>query len=151
MAWGWLAERQPAETTREILTAAEGMSPLLRVMAVGVVQRLGEDVLPTWRELTAAPRVGPHASAVLAAWDQGPEPTDADWDWLAVEAAAAALQDKGPDEALSRVWESMPGTDLDTCLAEVRATGHPDAAELSQEVAEFAASGAPCSSTRWPS
>jgi hypothetical protein len=27
----------------------------------------------------------------------------------------------------------------------VRATGHPDAAELSQEVAEFAASGAPCS------
>ena len=67
---------------------------------------------------------------MLAAWDQGPEPSDADWDWLAVEAAAAALQDKGPDEALSRVWESMPGTDLDTCLAEVRATGHPDAAEL---------------------
>ena len=145
VAWGWLAERQPAETAREILTAAEGMSPLLRVMAVGVVQRLGEDALPAWRELTAAPRVGPHARAVLATWDQGPEPTDADWDWLAVEAAAAALQDKGPDEALSRVWESMPGTDLDTCLAKVRATGHPDAAELSQEVAEFAASGAPCS------
>ena len=143
VAWGWLAERQPAEAAREILTAAEGMSPLLRGVAVGVVQRLGEDALPAWRELTAAPRVGPHARAVLAAWDQGPEPTDADWDWLAVEAAAAALQDKGPDEALSRVWESMPGTDLDTCLAEVRATGHPDAAELSQEVAEFAASGAP--------
>jgi hypothetical protein len=145
VVWGWLAERQPAETAREILTAAEGTSPLLRVMAVGVVQRLGEDALPAWRELTAAPRVGPHARAVLATWDQGPEPTDADWDWLAVEAAAAALQDKGPDEALSRVWESMPGTDLDTCLAKVRATGHPDAAELSQEVAEFAASGAPCS------
>jgi hypothetical protein len=145
VAWGWLAERQPAEAAWEILTAAEGMSPLLRVMAVGVVQRLGEDALPAWRELTAAPRVGPHARAVLATWDQGPEPTDADWDWLAVEAAAAALQDKGPDEALSRVWESMPGTDLDTCLAKVQATGHPDAAELSQEVAEFAASGAPCS------
>ena len=143
VAWGWLAEHQPAEAAREILTAAESMSPLLRGVAVGVVQRLGEEALPAWRELTATPRVGPHARAVLAAWDQGPEPTDADWDWLAVEAAAAALQDKGPDEALSRVWESMPGTDLDTCLAEVRATGHPDAAELSQEVAEFAASGAP--------
>ena len=143
VAWGWLAERQPAEAAREILTAAEEMSPLLRGVAVGVVQRFGEEALPAWRELTEAPRVGPHARAVLAAWDQGPEPADADWDWLAVEAAAAALQDKGPDEALSRVWESMPGTDLDTCLAEVRATGHPDAAELSQEVAEFAASGAP--------
>src|SRR6266702_2646900 len=56
VAWGWLAERQLAETAREILTAAEGMSPLLRGVAVGVVQRLGEDALPAWRELTAAPR-----------------------------------------------------------------------------------------------
>jgi Plasmid pRiA4b ORF-3-like protein len=143
VAWGWLAERQPAEAAREILTAAEGMSPLLRGVAVEVAQRLGEGALPVWRELTAAPRVGPHARAVLAAWDQGPEPSDTDWDWLAVEAAAAALQDKGPDEALTRVWESMPGTDLDMCLAEVRATGHPDAAELSQSVAAFAVSGAP--------
>src|SRR5215470_14735706 len=143
VAWGWLAERRPAEAAREILAAAEQMSPLLRGVAVGVVQRLGEVALPAWRELTAAPRVGPHARAVLAARDQGPEPTDADWDWLAVEAAAAALQDKGPDEALTRVWESMPGRDLDACLAEVRATGHPDAAELSRAVAAFAASGAP--------
>jgi Plasmid pRiA4b ORF-3-like protein len=62
-----------------------------------------------------------------------------------VEAAAAALQDKGPDEALTRVWEGMPGADLDTCLAEVQATGHPDAAGLSRAVAAFAASGAPLS------
>src|SRR5258708_15163096 len=109
VAWGWLAERQPAEAAREIVTAAEGMSPLLRVMAVGVVQRLGEDALPAWRELPAAPRVGPHARAVLAAWDQGPEPTDPDWDWLAVEAAASALPPQGPDEAPSPLWGSMPG------------------------------------------
>ena len=145
VAWGWLGERQAAEAARDILVAAEEMSPLLRVVAVGVVQQLGEEALPTWRELTAAPRVGPHARAVLAAWDQGPEPSDTDWDWLAVEAAAAALQDNGPDEALARVWESMPGTDLDTCLAEAQATGHPDAAGLSQAVAAFAASGAPLS------
>jgi hypothetical protein len=143
VAWGWLAERQPAEAAREILTAAEGMLPLLRGVAVDVVQRLGEGALPAWRELTNAPRVGPHARAVLVAWGQGTEPSDADWDWLAVEAAAAALQDKGPDEALTRVWESVPGPDLETRLTEVRATGHPDAAGLSQAVAEFAASGTP--------
>ncbi len=143
VAWGWLAARQPAEAAREILTVAEGVSPLLRSVAVGVVQRVGDAALPAWRELAAAPRVGPHARAVLAAWGRGPEPSGADWDWLAVEAAAAALQDKGPDEALTRVWESMPGADLDTCLAEVQATGHPDAAELSRAVVAFAASGAP--------
>jgi len=62
-----------------------------------------------------------------------------------VEAAAAALQDKGPDEALNRVWEGMPGADLDACLAAVQGTGHPEAADLARAVAEFAASGAPLS------
>jgi len=143
VAWGWLAEREPAEAAREILTAAEGMSPLLRCAAVDIVKRLGDAALPAWRDMAAARCVGPHARAVLAGWDQGPEPGDADWEWLAVEAAAAALQDKGPDEALIRVWESMPGADLDARLAAVRATGHPDTGALVRAVAEFAASGAP--------
>jgi hypothetical protein len=143
VAWGWLAEREPADAAREILTAAEGMSPLLRSVAVGVVEALGEAALPAWRDMAAAPCVGPHARAVLAGWDQGPEPGDADSEWLGVEAAAAALQDQGPDEALSRVWESMPGADLDARLAAVQATSHPDAGALARAVAEFAASGAP--------
>ena len=83
------------------------------------------------------------ARAVLAAWDHGPEPGAADGDCLAVEGAAAALEDRGPDEALSRVWESILGADLEDRLAAVRATGHPDAGALAQAVADFAASGAP--------
>jgi len=95
--------------------------------------------------MKSSSHVGPYARAELAAWDQGPEPGDTDWEWLAVEAAAAALQDKGPDEALNRVWEGMPGADLDACLAAVQGTGHPKAADLARAVAEFAASGAPLS------
>ncbi len=143
VAEGWLAGREPAEAAREILTAAEGMSPLLRGVAVRVVVTLGEAALPAWRDMAAARRVGPQARAVLADWNQGPEPGEADWEWLGVEAAAAALEDKGPDEALSRVWENMPGADLDARLAAARATGHPDAGALARAVAEFAASGAP--------
>ena len=145
VARGWLAGRDSAQAAREILAAAEGMSPLLRSVAVRMVERLGEDALPAWREMKSSPHVGPHARAELAAWDQGPEPSDTDWEWLAVEAAAAALQDQGPDEALNRVWEGMPGADLDACLAAVQGTGHPDAAALARAVAEFAASGAPLS------
>ena len=143
VAWGWLAGREPAQAAREILTAAEEMSPRLRGVAVRVAETLDQDALPAWREMAAAPNVGPHARAVLAGWEQGPELSDADWAWLAVEEAAAALEDKGPDEALSRVWENMPGADLDARLAAVRATGHPDADALAQAVAEFAGSGAP--------
>jgi hypothetical protein len=145
VVWGWLAGRDPALAAREILAAAEGMSPLLRSVAVRVVERLGAEALPAWREMKSSPHVGPHARAELAAWNQGPEPSDADWEWLAVEAAAAALEDQGPDEALNRVWEGMPGADLDACLSAVRDTGHPDAAALARAVAEFSASGAPLS------
>jgi Plasmid pRiA4b ORF-3-like protein len=143
VARGWLGDRDPVEAAREILTAAENLSPLLRGAAVNVVDLLGEDALPAWRELSAAPRVGPLARAVLAAWDEGPEPGDADWRWLAVEAAAESLADKGPDEVLTRVWDTMPGDDLDARLAALRATGHPDAEVVARAVAEFAASGAP--------
>ncbi len=142
-ARAWLAGRKPVRAAREILAAAEGMSPLRRVVAVRLVEALGDYALPAWREMASAGCVGPFARAVLAAWDRGPEPDDADGGWLAVEGAAAALEDKGPDEALSRVWESMPGADLDDRLAAVGATGHPDADGLARAVAAFAASGAP--------
>ena len=87
----------------EILAAAESMSPLRRSVAIGLVEALGDDALPAWRDVVSARCIGPFARAVLAAWDNGPEPGEADGDWLGVEGAAAALEDKGPDEALSRV------------------------------------------------
>jgi hypothetical protein len=139
----WLAGRGAAQAAREILAAAEGMSPLRRIVAVGLMARLDDDMLPALREAVAGPHIGPHARAMLAAWDEGPDLSEADREWLAVEAAAAALEERGPDEALSRVWEGMPGADLDERLAQVRATGHPDADALARAVAEFAASGAP--------
>ena len=143
VARAWRAGREPVQAAREILAAAEGMSPLQRSVAVRLVDCLGDDALPAWREFTSARYIGPFARVELAAWAGGPEPWDADRNWLGAEGAAAGLEDKGPDEALTRVWESMPGTDLDERLAAVRATGHPDAGPLAQAVAEFAASGAP--------
>jgi len=141
----WLAGRGAARAARELLAAAESMSPLRRSVAVGLLSRLDDDMLPALREAAARPHVGPHARAMLAAWDDGPQLDEADWAWLAVEAAAAALEEQGPDEALSRVREGMPGADLDECLAQVRATGHPDADALARAVAQLAASGAPLS------
>lgn len=143
VAGTWLFKRKPVPAVREILTAAEGMSALQRCVAVELADRFGDDALPAWREMVSARNVGPHARAWLASGDQGPEPGDEDWRWLAVEAAAAALEDRGPDEAFTRVWESMPGSDLDERLAAVRATGHPDAEPLARAVAAFAATGAP--------
>ena len=143
VAGAWLFKREPVRAARELLAAAESMSPLRRCVAVELVDRLGDDALPAWRDMVSAQCVGPHARAWLAGGEQTPEPSDEDWKWLAIEAAAAALEDMGADEAFSRVWESMPGADLDERLTAARATGHPDAEPLARAVAAFAASGAP--------
>lgn len=50
-----------------------------------------------------------HARCALIAWDDAPELTDAEQLWLAVEAAAAGLEERGPDEALCCLWERVPG------------------------------------------
>jgi len=80
---------------------------------------LGSCAIPAWREFTAAPHVGPHARYAVYAWDQGPEPDEKDIQWLATESAAAALDAKGPGEALCVVWESVRGEDLAGRLAVV--------------------------------
>lgn len=139
----WLDARDPEDAVRELLVAAESMSPRLRTVAVSVAEMTEEDGLPAWREAAKAPCVGPHARVVLHSWNQGPEPDQADGQWLGTESAAAALEESGPDEALCRIWESVRGDELDGRLAAVRATGHPGAAKLARAVAGFVASGAP--------
>lgn len=107
VAGGWLAGRDPTGAAREILVAADGMPPLLRGVAVGVAELLGEDALPAWQEMAALPHIGPRIREVLAIWEAGPHLSEADWRWLGVEAAAAALAGSGPDEAFTCVWESI--------------------------------------------
>jgi hypothetical protein len=143
IALGWFEGRDRGTGAGEILDAAEHAPPAQRWRGAEFVERLGEDALPAWRQHATSPLVGPHARAVLADWDEAPPLSDADRLWLTVESAAAALGFDGPDEALSQVAESMPGADLAAQFAAVRATGHPDAAELVRAVEEFYWSGAP--------
>jgi uncharacterized protein (UPF0147 family) len=135
----WLDQHQP----REILEAAESVSPRLRSAAADLVMMLGDDAIAAWREFSKAPNVGAHARYALYACDQGPEPGERDRNWLAAEVAAAALDAKGPDEALSVLWESVRGEDLPGRLAVVREAGHPAAGELACALTEFTASGRP--------
>jgi hypothetical protein len=56
-----------------------------------------------------------------------------------------ALADKGPDEAVTLLWEALPAErlaadDLEHRLAVVRATDHPSALTLAATIADFAAS-----------
>ncbi|MGO9164217.1 MAG: plasmid pRiA4b ORF-3 family protein [Streptosporangiaceae bacterium] len=145
-AWDWLdAQSDPADAARRLLQVGSLMEPRLRWIAAEVVGLLGKDALPAWREMTGVPGIGPHARYALYQMDAGPEPSDAEWLWLAVESAAVALAGKGPDEAVSALWESLhgeqlPADDLDHRLAAVRASDHPSARSLAQEIADYVVS-----------
>ncbi len=144
-AWTWLdAQPDPAEAARQLLTAGASMEPRLRWIAAAVVETLGEEALPLWREMTDAPGMGPHAKFALFTMEAGPEPGEGEWLWLAVESATVALAGKGPDEAVTVLWEALPAErlaadDLEHRLAVVRATDHPSALSLAAAIADFAA------------
>lgn len=143
--WDWLdAQPDQAEAARQVLMAAAPMEPRMRWIAAAVVETLQENAVPVWRAMTGVPGMGPHAKFALFTMEAGPEPNDGDWLWLAVESAARALAEWGPDEAVSVLWEALPAQrlaadDLEHRLTVVRATDHPSALSLAAAIAEFAA------------
>ena len=147
LADSWLDARDPANAVREILSAAEDKPSRLRVVALELAEMAREDGWPAWREIAgdeARPHTARHARVFLFSMGQGPEPARADWQWVGTEAAAAALHEAGPDEALCCIWDTIDGDDdIAKRLAEVRASGHPEAEYVASSVEAFAASGAP--------
>jgi hypothetical protein len=119
------------------------MTPSARAVAIQIAERIGDAALPAWREMASAPCVGPHAKIALWELDQLDEVPDADLYWLSVERAAIAVDEGSLDEALTILWETLPGEDADACVASAAATGHPEADTVVKAVADFVASGAP--------
>ena len=148
LAGDWLDARDSADAVRELLAAAEDMPARLRVVALEFAEAAGEEGLPAWREVArdAArwPHSARHARVFLHSLGQGPEPARADWQWVGAEAAAAALAEAGPDEALCCIWDTVDGDDdIAKRLAEVRASSHPEAQHVASAVEAFVESGAP--------
>jgi hypothetical protein len=143
VASSWLDGRDPVDAVREILTAADDMTPGERMVAIRIAEGVGDAGLPVWREMAAAPCVGPHAKMVLWEWDELDDVPVRDQRWLAVEQAAIALAEGNPDEALTILWVSLPGDDDEARLASAIVTGHPEADAVAGAVSDFIASGAP--------
>jgi hypothetical protein len=134
----WLEPRRPADAARELLTAAADLSAAARIGAGDVADSLGDEALAAWQAVAHLPNLGAHARVSLAsAEDEDPAVAPADTRWLAVEFAAATLEGPGPDEALTVLFDRVPGGSLDARLDAVAGTGHPDAARVTAAVREF--------------
>ena len=133
----WLGDRAPLHAARDLLHAADAATPAQRIAAVDLVYSLESPADAVWDEVTALPNLAAHARAIadgdLSAQDSA---------WLAVEYAAAALSDSGPDQALSRLDEMVPGDGLASRLRTVECAAHPATAELAEALTAFLSSGA---------
>jgi hypothetical protein len=131
----------------ELLTAVGTMAPGGRAVAVWIAQSIGPAALPAWRSAAGDPVAGPYARMMLRQEGElpgdGDDDADADLRWLAVEKAMVVLGHDDRDEALTALWETLPGDDLQAVLAGVPATGHPDADAVAKLAGEFVASGEP--------
>ena len=79
LADSWLDARDPADTVREILSAAEDMPSRLRVVALELAEMTGRDGRPAWREIAGDdarwPHAARHARVFLFSMGLGPEPS----------------------------------------------------------------------------
>ena len=139
----WLAARDPLAAAHDLLPAAAAAPADQRVAAVELVDALGPAADPAWAAVATDRTLGPH---VRARDNSGPRESDATW--LAVEYAAAALRQVGPDEAHSWLDECLPGDGIASRLRIVERTGHPAASELAAGVTAFLAAGATPTSAR---
>jgi hypothetical protein len=134
-AQAWLASRAPLPASRDLLAAAATATPAQRIAAVELVHALGPRADAAWGEAAALPNLAAHVRLARDDLDEKAA------DWLAVEYAAAALPDHGPDEVLARLDDRFTGIGRDFRPEIVERTAHPAAAELTAAVTTFLASG----------
>lgn len=139
----WLIGRNPRDAARELLAAAATATPAQRTAVVHLVVDLGPDAETAWEYAATVPNLAVHARA-----SESGDADERDRAWLAVEYAAAALAQSGPDEALSCLEERVCGDGLDELLRAAECGGHPAIAELADALAAFLASGATPTSSR---
>jgi len=130
----WCGDRAVIESAAVLLRAAGVATPVERVAAVDVIVGWGEPLLPVWETVADIPALAPHARAVLAAWERGPDPDDACERWLTVERALATRDRDGVETACFEV-EACGGPEA------LRDSGHPAEADLHAAVADFFGSG----------
>ncbi len=143
LARSWLWQRPPDQSADELLAAAGEGGAARRLAAVNLVHGLGEQAVPAWHRMVDDPRVGPHARAALADWDQGPGPAPDDEEWLIIENAAAQWEVCGPDAALCELLDLRGGGEPAELIAPLHGHGHPQAAALAQALRDAVTCGAP--------
>ncbi|MCM2390897.1 hypothetical protein [Streptomyces albipurpureus] len=111
---GWLAQRKPAEATRELLAAARGTDgggPLRRLRCQQALTLVGAQAEPEVRAVLDDAELGGLARVWLAEQgaDNVPAPPEAMVFWLSIDTIAAQLDADGEPDELRGLVEGLTG------------------------------------------
>jgi hypothetical protein len=132
--WPWVEPQGPDAALRELLAAAGQAGTLRRRLALEVATELPVDSDEPWHRAATHPFLGPPARRLL--WhDASTEPALSPQDllWLAVDECSAAWLVDDAARVLER-FHDLPGAGGPERLNALRASGHPDAADLAEHL-----------------
>lgn len=120
----WLAGRDPAVATTDLLSAAAEAEPAGRFYGSTILAKLPD--VP-WSTVTDSPTMGPYARATLG----GRTPSDAAWLLMdAISASADVMGDLNPELVEAVSTEALPPGEEPTILADAWRLQHPMAHEV---------------------
>lgn len=143
----WLASRDPLVAAREILSLASVGEAADRVLAVGVVTRLGGSAEPVWQGVLDVPELAPYARVALAGIAEGGEVLQPsagvelsleDVAWLATDVLAIACdEDADASEIAAQLAAAVPPGNEVLVFDLISRGPHPDAVDVLEMLGSY--------------
>jgi hypothetical protein len=126
----WLAARDPRQAAAELIEAARHGSPGLRGAGFAVLDRIGEDAVPSVRSALAEPVLRAHAAVWLHEHGEEAELGREDRAWLLVDLGAGLLEEADPQDVVAELLPEVPPDAQAELVAGLWRVNHPGVTDL---------------------
>jgi hypothetical protein len=143
---GWLASRDPLTAAREVLSLATVGEAADRVLAAGVVSRIGADAVPAWQSMLEVPEMAPYARVAMAGLAaDGTLVNGSDFGlsledvaWLTTDVLAIACDEEAdPAEIAEQLAAAVPEGNEALVFDMISRGPHPDAVDVLEMLGSY--------------
>jgi hypothetical protein len=126
----WLAARPPTRAARELIDAARRGTPGLRGAGFAVLDRIGDQAVPTVRAALEDPVLRAHAAVWLHEHGEEAELGPGERAWLLVDLGAGLLEEADPRDVVVELLPDLPPKAQADMVAGLWEVDHPAVTDL---------------------